>query len=253
MKTNGNESLGPLANVLKNMTFTHSGTSEPDPTPDSSCPRCHGVGFMRSRAVLGEPGFGRAIACDCQIGMARSAFLARLPKGMSFASFRPKPFQAKAFGLAQQFADGSLPTPWLVLQGSFGTGKTHLGVAILRAMAERNTVGAFWVVADLLDYFRAGLRDRDGVDEGMDRAVSVRESLGPLVLDDFGRHTTTEWVREELYQLVDYRMRREMPTIVTSNLPLDQLDGALGSRLGDTHRVTVCVMAGVDMRREARP
>ena len=38
-----------------------------------------------------------------------------------------------------------------------------------------------------------------------------------LALDDFGAQSDTAWAREKLYQLVNYRVNNDLPTVVTSN------------------------------------
>jgi hypothetical protein len=38
-----------------------------------------------------------------------------------------------------------------------------------------------------------------------------------LALDDFGAQSDTAWAREKLYQLVNYRVNHDLPTVVTSN------------------------------------
>jgi DNA replication protein DnaC len=67
------------------------------------------------------------------------------------------------------------------------------------------------------------------------------ERASVVVLDDFGKEKTTDWVTERLYVLIESRYQNMKSTIVTSNLTLDQLDdlgyGAAVSRLQETGRV----------------
>ncbi len=59
----------------------------------------------------------------------------------------------KAWQVAQRYADE--PTGWLLLTGTYGSGKTHLAAAIAnRRMAKHEPV-LFVVVPDFLDHLRS--------------------------------------------------------------------------------------------------
>ena len=121
----------------------------------------------------------------------------------------------------------------MVLTGAPGTGKTHLAVAILRELVReskirRDTHARFVPVPELLAEIRASYRD-NGPDE---RDIMNRYSGLPyLVLDDLGAEKTTEWSITTLYLIIDRRYRDERPTIVTTNLTLDQIAVTLSERI----------------------
>jgi DNA replication protein DnaC len=54
-----------------------------------------------------------------------------------------------------------------------------------------------------------------------------------LVLDDFGKQTTTPWAQEKLYQVVNYRYNARLPMVVTTNCGTDELDAPILSRFID--------------------
>jgi DNA replication protein DnaC len=51
-----------------------------------------------------------------------------------------------------------------------------------------------------------------------------------LVLDDFGKQTTTPWAQEKLYQVINYRYNAKLPTVITTNCATDELDAPILSR-----------------------
>ena len=70
-----------------------------------------------------------------------------------------------------------------------------------------------------------------------------------LILDDYGAHSSTPWAEEKLFQLLNYRFNARVPTVITTNLPLDRAVVASGtpghllrilSRLLDPDLCTVC-------------
>jgi DNA replication protein DnaC len=52
-----------------------------------------------------------------------------------------------------------------------------------------------------------------------------------LILDDLGVQAATPWAKEKLDQLLNYRYTHELPTIITTSTPLDNLDDRIRTRL----------------------
>ncbi len=140
---------------------------------------------------------------------------------------------AFALDAAQRFAQQ--PQGWLVFTGSFGSGKTHLAAAIANAHRERfNQPGVLFVtVADLLDHLRQVM---GGANQALfeQRFRAVRD-IPLLILDDLGGDLTPFW-KDKLFQLLDYRYPRVLPTVITTSRPIEELDRRLVSRLLDTRR-----------------
>jgi len=51
-----------------------------------------------------------------------------------------------------------------------------------------------------------------------------------LILDDLGAHNYTEWTRNKLYSIINYRLNNNLPTVITTNLDLAELEEYLGER-----------------------
>ena len=142
---------------------------------------------------------------------------------------------ADAFKITQAFAEN--PKGWLVLQGPFGCGKTHLAAAIGNFQANLGNPPLMVAVPDLLDHLRATFGPNSSVT--LDRRFDEVRSTRLLILDDLGTQSATPWAREKLYQLFNYRYNAELPTVITtSSLPAD-LDQRLYSRMSDTR---ICQM-----------
>lgn len=137
----------------------------------------------------------------------------------------------ETLGLARQFA--ASPEAWsMTLVGSFGCGKTHLGRAMQqwRNDPANDVAGAaFIVVPDLLDYVKAtfGREATERYDERFDRI----RNAPMLILDDMGVEHSTSWVKEKLFQIVNHRYNHNYPTVVLTNVPLENLEGRIASRL----------------------
>src|SRR5690606_28150228 len=93
---------------------------------------------------------------------------------------------------------------------------------------------------DLLDHLRGtyGPSSEIGYDEMFDRV----RNAPLLILDDLGVENPSHWAQEKMFQLLNYRYSRRMPTVITTNADLDMLGPRVRSRLLDEsmiHRVRI--------------
>jgi DNA replication protein DnaC len=145
----------------------------------------------------------------------------------------------RAFDTAKEFAE--VPTDWLVFNSSgYGNGKTHLAAAIANEVTGRGDPVLFVVVPDLLDHLRAAFNPSVGV--RYDKRFDEVKTAPLLVLDDLGTESATAWAREKLYQLFNYRYNARLPTIITTAVPIDEIDPRLASRMFDSGRCTFFVL-----------
>ncbi|HUF39898.1 MAG TPA: ATP-binding protein [Anaerolineales bacterium] len=231
---------------------------------DPDCPHCRGIGYISYDVPVGHPEFGRMHVCSCRQpeieARAREKLFAlshlnRL-ENLTFEAFQPRgrigigPYQAdsleRAFNQARQFAQSQ--DGWLVLQGGYGCGKTHLAAAITNESASLGVPALFLTVPDLLDQLRFAYSSTEETFE--ERFEAVRRAP-LLVLDDFGTQNATEWAGEKLFQILNYRYTNKLPLVVTTNLPLDEVEPRLRSRLQDPELVTRVTIQSPDYRRPA--
>src|SRR6185437_12505972 len=69
-----------------------------------------------------------------------------------------------------------------------------------------------------------------------------------LVLDDLGTESATPWAQEKLYQIINYRYNYQMPTVVTTNRRMEQIDDRIQSRLRDQALCKVVEIGAGDYR-----
>jgi DNA replication protein DnaC len=229
---------------------------------NSPCPICGGVGFLRREVPFDHPDFGRAVPCECKLRETQQATVdsLRATSGlvhlaqMTFATFRPEgiglpPDKRKnlraAFETAQQFA--LQPNGWLLFKGGYGCGKTHLAAAIANERLARGEPVLFVVAPDLLDHLRATFAPTSRVTYD-DRFEAIR-STPFLILDDLGSQTTTAWAQEKLFQLFNYRYNAQLPTVVTTNRELEEIDPRLRSRFADATFCKIVTILAPDYRQ----
>lgn len=145
---------------------------------------------------------------------------------------------------AEQFAQDL--KGWLLFCGGYGSGKTHLAAAIANHASALGIPTLFLTVPDLLDTLRASYSSND--DPYSDRFEEIRNTH-LLVLDNLWTQSATPWAQEKLFQLFDHRYIKRLPTVITTDMDLEELDGRIRSRLQDPELVTVLKINAPDYRQ----
>ena len=211
---------------------------------------------------MGHPNFGRLEICVCRqrdVSQQVREHLYSLShldelKELTFESFRPRgqigigEKQAHslemAFNQANHYARSL--NGWLLLQGGYGCGKTHLAAAIANFAVGMGVPTLFLTVPDLLDMLRFSYDSNDTTFEN--RFNEIRNA-SLLILDDFGTQNATGWAQEKLFQIINYRYINKLPLVITTNLSLDDIEARFRSRLSDRELVTDVRINAPDYRR----
>jgi DNA replication protein DnaC len=233
---------------------------------DPNCPHCHGAGYVRFDVPMGDPRFGRLEACVCRAAdiaegaRARLFEMSRLDRlsHLTFDNFDPHgnkraeklmtPQDFNSLQTAKETAEAFARNPqgWLLIEGGYGCGKTHLAAAIANFAVSMGTPTLFITVPDLLDTLRFAFSDPETTFEA--RFEEVRNA-DLLVLDDFGTQNATGWAQEKLFQIMNYRYINKLPTVITTNLMLDEIESRIRSRLQDEEFVAHVRITAPDYRR----
>ncbi|MFQ5611816.1 MAG: ATP-binding protein [Anaerolineae bacterium] len=226
------------------------------------CPECGGTGYLRLDVPVGHPDFGKFALCQCKEREREAQRLKRLRKISNLdalARFTFETFQPQGFGLSEArqrnlrsayeaalaFVDD--PAHWLILLGGFGCGKTHLAAAIANRVVERGSPAVFVVVPDLLDHLRTTYSPHS--DTGYDQRFEEIRTASLLILDDLGTENATPWAREKLFQIFNYRYNAQLPTVITSNHELEEIDIRIRSRLIDPDLTRIVAITAPDFRQ----
>jgi len=228
---------------------------------DPNCKICGGLGYVRQDLPVGHPDFGKMQICVCrQLNVERAARerLFRLSnlealESMTFDTFKPQGRMGLAdqhirsleYALSQAANYAQSLSGWLFLTGSYGCGKTHLAAAVANFAVGLGVPTLFLTVPDLLDWLRFSY---DAPDVNFEERFEEIRHIRLLVLDDLGTQNATAWAQEKLYQIVNHRYVNKLPTVVTSNQSLEEIDGRIRSRLQDADLVTTVRIYAPDYR-----
>jgi len=135
----------------------------------------------------------------------------------------------RALSAAKNFVNDCIQNPYglgILFTGPVGSGKTYLAASIANELMESNLAVLFLVVPDLLDELRATYKSEVNELDLLDTA----RTIPILILDDLGAHNYTDWTRNRLYSIINYRLNEQLPTVITSNLSLDEMEDYIGVR-----------------------
>lgn len=138
--------------------------------------------------------------------------------------------------LAQVLLELDLPTidnpeKSRYVYGDIDTGKTVYAAQLLLLFeCQQYLLGVpyrteFITANDLLTKIRSTYQ-KNATDTEQDIFSKYGEAT-LLVLDDLGVEKSTDWVYQVLYTIINYRYEHLLPTIITSNLSLDELANKL--------------------------
>lgn len=105
----------------------------------------------------------------------------------------------------------------LLLYGTVGTGKTFAGACIANALIEKNYRCLVTNFSRIINTLQETPFDRK------QRYLDSLNNFSLIVIDDLGVERDTDYMAENVQNIIDARYRAGLPLIVTTNLTPDQL------------------------------
>lgn len=116
---------------------------------------------------------------------------------------------------------------WLFVHGNNGTGKTHLSVAATRKIAANNLwKPAIVVWVELCTTTKEGWSSKDFNERA---AWQPARDAGILLIDDLDKIPSEKWAMGKLLALLNHRSDNQMPTIITANHSIEELETRWGN------------------------
>lgn len=237
----------------------------------------HGPDWLKPRyscPVCGDTGVTDTSLCSCLQSIMRSIAYERLNaetplalctfESFSLSNYSDKPMEGKPISprramemnlekcrrYASEFTTGSGS---LLFQGGVGLGKTHLSLAIAGEVIKKG----YGVVYGSVNNLFARIEDEHFGRTPKGSTDNTRELLCQcdlLILDDLGAEFTTQFTVSVLYDILNTRLLKGIPTIISTNLDLPGLEQKYTSRV--VSRITGSYQrlpfSGSDMRMVLR-
>jgi len=150
-------------------------------------------------------------------------------KNRRFETFKTNASNRKAYETCLSYTRSfNKKSNGLLLVGEYGTGKTHLAVAMIHELAKKSVYGVFITTPELLQKIRTSFNNED---YNQNEIMDIVKTTEFLVLDDLGAEKVTDWVREQFYMIINARYENMLPTVITTNLSFNELEKQIGKRI----------------------
>lgn len=140
-----------------------------------------------------------------------------------------------------------------IFLGAPGTGKTHLGIGLLRHVVEKGGTGLYVTAMSML----GRIKDTYGrhAHESEAQVIEQFASVDLLVVDEVGKQLDSNYEQAQFFRILDLRYQNLRPTLLVSNLPAKALRDFLGESVVDRMREAggrICVFDWASQRSAAR-
>ncbi len=145
---------------------------------------------------------------------------------------------------AQQFRPDA---PSILMEGKTGLGKTHLSLAIANVVLEK---GYSVLYDSIINFLRQIEKEHFGRSEDGNDTLELLLSCDLLILDDLGTEFHSQFYQSTIYNIVNTRMNRQKPTIISTNMDYNEIskhyEERITSRIYTTY--TCLLFVGQDVR-----
>lgn len=239
------EELGDWARTLigeRNALLASLGLSVQDLDVQWDCDACENTGWLPVEQV-DEERVRPQQKCHCLLqeeidDLYRVSGLAHPMRQHTFDVFDLTVYPAEIRGymegvraeceqFAYDVADGK-PVQNLLLVGGVGRGKTFLSSCIANRVLQAKRTVVYLTFLEFLDLTKRVTFDAQ--DDEIDGVARLLEA-DLLVLDDLGAEKVSEFVAQELFKVINARVNRGAPMVISTNLDPETLQATYSERI----------------------
>ena len=116
----------------------------------------------------------------------------------------------------KNFTDFKKQGKGLILYGTVGTGKSYMAACIANALIEEG-------YSVLMTNFARLTNSIQGTFEGKNEIIDSLQRYTLLIIDDLGAERKSEYMQENVFNIIDARYRSGLPFIITTNLTAEEI------------------------------
>lgn len=216
--------------------LAENGFARADIEPQYVCPKCEDTGYVDGRMCACHRALLRQIAYE-NLNRISPLTLSTF-EDFSLDYYSDAPVEGRRSDREQmhyildyckRYAEGfSAKSGNLFFTGATGLGKTHLSLAIASAAIDKG----FGVVYGTAQNFAVSLeRERfSRADENGGDTLELLNECDLLILDDLGMEISSSYITAMIYNVIDTRIMLAKPTIISSNLTMQELEKRYNER-----------------------
>lgn len=187
--------------------------------------------------------------CDCFIKLCGNLSAEKLNKNarlrlcgfdtfsLSYYSGSDLDTMKHIYEYAKQYAESfDTDSESILMLGKTGLGKTHLSLAIADTVLKRGYSAVYDSIINILQNIEREHFGREHSTETYDKIMDAEL----LILDDLGTEYETQFNNSTVYNIINTRMNRCMPTIISTNLDYAEIrrryDARVVSRITAVYR-----------------
>lgn len=132
--------------------------------------------------------------------------------------------------------------------GKVGTGKTHLACSIAHSAIEQGVPTKFINVVSMISELKESIN--------IPQFIKSYADIDLLIIDDLGKEKKSEFVSRTVYQIINIRYEKEIPTIITTEGAMSTMTShykekgnAIQSRIAENY--ILITLNGEDYRRKS--
>lgn len=206
--------------------------------PAYTCPLCADKGFYGGKC------------CDCHSKLLRSLAFTQLSEyspmdSSAFSAFSleyyptvpigetnlsPREVMERIFNFCRDYAaEFDLSAPSLLFHGETGLGKTHLSLAIAGEVIQNGFGVVYGSAQNLLTKLE---KERFSYQkEHFGETEQTLLDCDLLILDDLGAEFTTQFTVACIYNIINTRLNKRLPVIISTNLSPEELEQKYSRRV----------------------
>lgn len=219
--------------------------------------------------ICKDTGYNKEFYCPCYRKLIRDIAREELGinsplKKCTFDSFRvdkypdivdsvlgvnQKEHMKNNFDYCKDYAENFTPNATgLYMYGKTGLGKTHLSLAIANEVIDKGYDVYYGSIQSIMDKLEGEHFGR------LPREDSIKEDIltcDLLIIDDLGAEFATQFTNAELYNILNSRLLSSLPTIISTNLDLDEIAEKYSQRVASRimGSMTAIYFCGRDIRQ----
>jgi len=197
--------------------------------PHYVCPICSDTGFVGSKRCVCLQNLISAAACR-QLNASSPLSLSSFDGfSLSYYEGETREHMARVLRFVREYAETfTLESGNLLFYGGTGLGKTHLSLAVANEVIRRGYDVVYGQAQTLFSRIADERFSRESVGSPTEESLL---SCDLLVLDDLGAEFVTQMSQSVLYNILNTRLLAGRPILVSTNIPLDGLDGVYHERI----------------------